>query len=180
MGGYRITEGLAVSFITFTVKDWLPVFIDEKAISILIDSFKFCIERKNLRVNAFVIMPTHLHAVVFDADINANQLNTTLTDLRKITGRRLSDYVDQHYSERIALVLRGNGRTDRERQFWQPGWHAEGIFSYPFWQQKVDYIHWNPCRKGLVRSPQDWRYSSAAFWMDGKQVDLPVSDVMFG
>ena len=28
-------------------------------------------------------------------------------------------------------------------------------------QQKIDYIHYNPVRKGYVDKPEDWRYSSA-------------------
>ena len=31
-----------------------------------------------------------------------------------------------------------------------------------FWKVKVDYLHENPCRKGLVRRQDHWRYSSAA------------------
>lgn len=180
MDRYRITEGIGVYFITFTVIDWLPVFIDETAISILIDSLKFCIERKNLRVNAYVVMPNHLHAIVFDAEFDPKNLERSLTDFRKFTGKQLADHIDTHYSQSIASILYGHNCTDRERRFWQSGWHAEGIFTNPFWQQKLDYLHWNPCRKGLVRLPQAWRYSSAAFWLDGKAVDVPVTDVVWG
>ncbi len=180
MDRYRITEGIGVYFITFTIVDWLPVLIDEPPISILIESLRFCIEQKGLRINAYVIMPNHMHAVVFDANFDPKILKQTLTSFRKFTGQQLSNYVDTHFSESLASVLRNPNRADRDRQFWQPGWHAEGIFSFPFWQQKVDYLHWNPCRKGLVRSPQDWRYSSAAYWIDGKKVDLPVTDVVWG
>jgi putative transposase len=28
-------------------------------------------------------------------------------------------------------------------------------------QQKIDYIHMNPVRAGLVNNPEDWLYSSA-------------------
>lgn len=36
-------------------------------------------------------------------------------------------------------------------------------------QQKVDYIHFNPVRRGLVEEPQDWKYSSAGYYMTGKK-----------
>ncbi|MHB8856217.1 MAG: REP-associated tyrosine transposase [Bellilinea sp.] len=177
MDRYRITDDVGVYFITFTIVDWLPVFVDETPITTLIDSLKYCIVHKNLRVNAYVIMPNHFHAVVFDAAFDPLNLKRALTDFRKFSGRQLSDYVDIRYSSAISSVLRSDELKDRERRFWQSGWHAEGIYSQYFLEQKVNYLHWNPCRKSLVRSPQDWRYSSAAYWMDGKQVDLPVSAV---
>lgn len=179
MDRYRITEGIGVYFITFTITAWLPIFVDEKPISILIDSFKYCIENKDLRITAYVIMPTHFHAVLFDAKFDPENLKETLTGFRKFTGLRLCDYVDSHFSRPISAVLHSDKWPDRDRQFWQPGWHAEGIFNDPFLQQKVDYIHLNPCRKGLVRSPQDWRFSSAAYWYDDQPVDIPVTGIFW-
>lgn len=179
MDRYRISEGIGVYFITFTITAWLPIFVDEKPISILMDSFMYCIENNGLRITAYVIMPNHLHAVLFDANFNPENLIKTLTSFRKFTGLRLCDYVDSHFSPPVTAVLRNEKLEDRDRQFWQPGWHAEGIFSYPFLQQKVDYIHMNPCRKGLVKSPQEWRYSSAAYWVDEKPVDIPVTSVFW-
>ena len=42
-------------------------------------------------VNAGVIMPTHLHAIVFDIEFNSERLKHTLDDMRKFTGRQLLD-----------------------------------------------------------------------------------------
>ena len=71
---------------------------------------------------------------------------------------------------KIEVAGHGEGQRevagpDRERQFWQPSRHPEAIYTQRFWRQKLDYLHDNPCRKGLVLSPEHWRYSSAAYWM---------------
>jgi putative transposase len=34
-------------------------------------------------------------------------------------------------------------------------------------QQKLDYIHNNPVKRGLVASPEHWRYSSAHERLEG-------------
>jgi len=34
-----------------------------------------------------------------------------------------------------------------------------------FWRVKFDYLHENPCRKGLVSRAEDWRFSAAAAWL---------------
>jgi len=65
MERYRIFSDGSVYFVTLTVVDWLPVFISQESCRIITDSLNFCHEHKGLRVNAYVIMPTHLHAILF-------------------------------------------------------------------------------------------------------------------
>src|SRR5215211_1689707 len=96
MERYRIIPGVGLYYVTFTVVEWLPVFIDEHACKIITDSFNFCIKNKFLGVNAYIIMPTHLHAALFDVGFHAERLKHTLDDMRKFTGRQLLDYAMKH------------------------------------------------------------------------------------
>src|SRR5574339_611922 len=89
MERYRIVKGVALYYVTFTVVEWLPVFIDETACKVVTDSFNYCIRNKFLGVNAYVIMPTHLHAILFDIQFNSERLKHTLDDMGKFTGRLL-------------------------------------------------------------------------------------------
>jgi hypothetical protein len=52
-------------------------------------------------------------------------------------------------------------KKDRQYQFWQEGSHPQQIADERMMQQKIDYIHYNPVRRGYVDKPEDWRYSSA-------------------
>ena len=76
-------------------------------------------------------------------------------------------------------VFLANSSDDRERRFWKPTIHPEPIETEPFYHQKLDYLHDNPCRKGLVDRPEFWRYSSASYWMgDGKATsDVTLSRI---
>jgi hypothetical protein len=122
-----------------------------------------------------------LHLIVFDAEFDTDRLIATLADLRKFTGRTLSDYCNDHLPACFRETLRAQATEDRQRRFWQPSRHPIAIQSEPFWQQKVDYLHDNPCRKGLVRLPEHWRYSSAAWYAsDGKNpVDVPLTAIVW-
>lgn len=180
MDRYQLVEGIGVYFVTFTVVEWLPIFLEEQPVDILLDSISYCIQKKDLRICAYVVMPNHFHSVLFDANFDVNSLHSTLSNLRKFTGKKLADYVTNRFTKSIWHILFQQNVEDRTRRFWSPGWHAEGLFSEEFLNQKVNYIHWNPCRKGFVREPQDWRWSSAAYWLDGKTVDLPIADVLWG
>jgi putative transposase len=177
MERYRIHPEAAVYYLTYSIVEWLPVFVSQSTCQIVADSLTFCHRQKHLRINAFVIMPTHLHLIVFDADLDAERLARTLTDFRKFTGRQLSDYCGKGAPKCFGQTLRDQAVADRERRFWQPSRHPEAIQGERFWRQKLDYLHDNPCRKGLVRSPDHWRYSSAAWYMsDGAHsVDVPLT-----
>ena len=72
----------------------MPVFIEEATCKIITESLNFSIKNKRLGVNAYVIMPNHMHAIVFDKDFDNERLKHTLDDLRKFTGRQLLDYAD--------------------------------------------------------------------------------------
>jgi putative transposase len=177
MERYRIVKDVGLYYVTFSVVDWLPVFIDETACKIITESFNFCVTNKHLGVNAYLIMPTHLHAILFDVDFDSERLKHTLDDMRKFTGRQLLDHADAHLPKNFAEVFRQHAGKDRQRRFWQSTQHPVGIYSEGFWKQKMDYLHHNPCRKGLVHRPEDWRFSSALFWSTREPNEVRLSDV---
>ncbi len=174
---FRIVEDVHVYFVTYSVVEWLPVFVSEHACRIVIDSLNFCDERKGLCTNAFVIMPTHIHAIFFDRNFDNERLQKSLADFRKFTGRQLSDFCVGHSPTCFTETLRASSTADRERRFWQPSRHPEAIQSEKFWKQKLDYLHENPCRKGVVARAGWWRFSSAAYYVsDGEEAcDVRIS-----
>jgi putative transposase len=177
MERYRIVKDVGLYYVTFTVVEWLPIFIDETPCRIITESFNYSIKNKHLGVNAYVIMPTHLHAILFDVDFDSERLKHTLDDIRKFTGRQLIKYSAEHLPKRYKGIFQEHAGKDREHRFWQPTQHPIGIFSNGFWKQKMDYLHHNPCRKGLVLRPEDWRFSSALYWSTREENDVQLSDV---
>jgi hypothetical protein len=124
-------------------------------------------------------MPTHLHLIVFDAAFDSERLLKSLADFRKFTGRQLSDLCERERPKCFADTLRQAATADRDRRLWQPSRHPEAIAEQWFWRQKVDYLHDNPCRKQLVRQPDHWRYSSAAWYATEGLVpaDVPLTPI---
>jgi REP element-mobilizing transposase RayT len=167
MERYQLAEDVGIYFVTMSVVDWLPVFVSERSCQVLTESLNFCHERKGLRVNAYVIMPTHFHAIVFLQRSDPTVLKGTLTDFRKFTGRRLIEFCRTHSPGCFNDVFVAKSGEDRERRFWQPTLHPERIESEAFYVQKLSYIHDNPCRKGLVTRAEHWRFSAASYWLSG-------------
>ena len=59
---------------------------------------------------------------------------------------------------------------NKNYQFWRYGNHAEEIYSGKFLWSKLNYIHLNPVRAGLVRKPSHYLYSSATNYIEGKGI----------
>ena len=85
--------------------------------------------------------------------------------------------------ERFKLATQTHSRN-KEYQFWQYGNHAEEIYSNEFMWSKLDYIHLNPIRSGLVARASEYIYSSAGNYVNDsgllsiEKADNPVVDVL--
>ena len=180
METYKLHDHIGLYYFTFTIFHWLPVFVAAEPCLIITESLNHCHHHKQLRINAFVIMPTHLHLILFDAEFNNQRLQQTITDMRKFTGRKLLDYCQTKTPAVYPQLFTGTTRADREQQCWQPSRHPIGIWSAEVWRAKIDYLHDNPRRKGLVREVGDWRFSSAGYWLGKVQTcDVVLSEVNF-
>jgi putative transposase len=177
MERYRITDESAVYFVTFSVVEWLPIFVSEPACSVVTKSLRFCNDHKSLRINAYVIMPTHFHAILFDQNGDSKRLQKSISEFRRFTGHELCNLIDERYPNCFRQTIRNQPAADRDRQLWQSSRHPEQIETQPFWKAKLDYTHLNPVRKGLVRRAIDWRFSSAAWYVSDREFenDVPLT-----
>jgi putative transposase len=53
-----------------------------------------------------------------------------------------------------------NQRWGAEGELWQPRFFDRALRTVKEYNEKVEYIHLNPVRAGLVSRPEDWRWSS--------------------
>jgi len=164
---YKLIDQEALYFITSTTLEWLPVFTSEKYFKILIDSVKFCQDKKNLKVYAYVIMDNHIHMVLSDENLT--------NIMRAFKGFTAQEIVSQLKLDNKAWFLNQFGfhklkhKTYSEHQVWQESFHPQQILSTEMLHQKIDYIHFNPVKRGFVSKPEHWKYSSASFYYSGEE-----------
>ena len=163
---YVITEPDKPHFLTCTVVEWLPVFTRPDAVAILLDTWRHQREHAGLRLYGWVVLENHLHFVA-----QAPRLDKCVASFKSFTAGRLVDLLEQRRAEPIPKRLRfakPAHRSDRQHQFWQEGSHAEMVISDVVMRQKLDYIHYNPVKRGYVELPEHWRYSSAPNYAGGE------------
>ncbi|HEU0297568.1 MAG TPA: hypothetical protein VFR47_32805 [Anaerolineales bacterium] len=76
-------------------------------------------------------------------------------------------------------MSREGERVKQEYKVWEDGYDARDVFSIEFLQQKMDYIHNNPSQPQwkLVEAPEEYLWSTAGFYMDGKPCVIAIDDV---
>ena len=166
---YYTREVERAHFVTSTVVGWLPVFQSATCYDLLAHALDYCRREKGLKLYAWVIMENHFRAVV-----QSEQLPRVMADLKKFTaGKLLAQLRVERRDWLLDLLAKGKAehKTGSVYQLWQEGYHPQAIYSDETMQQKIDYIHANPVRRGWVASPEHWRYSSAHEWLAGS---LPV------
>ena len=167
---YRILEREYSHFITATTVAWLPMFTTAARCDILVDAFDYCRQHKSLKLHAWVILDTHFHAIVA-----APELARVLADLKRHTARRIIDQLQAEHCDWLLRELRNQRaphKSKSQHQVWQEGSHPQAIMSDEMMLQKLQYLHNNPVKRGLVASPEHWRYSSAHEWLPGAAITL--------
>jgi putative transposase len=162
---YTVREKERAHFVTSTIVGWLPVFHSGACCDILAGALDYCRREKGLRLYAWVIMENHFHAVV-----HVDNLPRVMADLKKFTaGKLLAQLKAEGRTWLLDLLAAGKAehKTRSTWQLWQEGYHPQAIYSDRTMQQKIDYIHANPVRRGWVAVPEHWRYSSAHEWLPG-------------
>ena len=62
---------------------------------------------------------------------------------------------------------------------WQRRYHDFNIFSAKKLNEKIDYIHYNPVERGLCRTPEEYLWSSARFYSEGKSVGVKIKPIVY-
>ena len=58
-------------------------------------------------------------------------------------------------------------RRSAERPFWQARYYDFNVYSADKVTEKLDYMHRNPVKRGLVERPEDWLWSSYRHYATG-------------
>jgi putative transposase len=175
-GGYKIRDQSAIHFITFAVTEWVDVFIRKQYVDIILNSWRYCQKEKGLLLHAWCIMSNHLH---FIASSKLNDLSGTLRDFKKFTSSGLIKAIQDNKRESrrdwMLPIFQGagiNNSRNKEYQFWQQSNHPIELYSSSFIVQRINYIHQNPVRAGLVERAEHYNYSSAKDYFYGRKCGL--------
>jgi putative transposase len=156
---YRVFDQFAMHFITCTVHQWVDVFTRKDYVEILLDSIRFCQKNKGLKVHAWVVMSNHIHLIVSS---DKEKLSDIIRDFKKFTSSQITRAIEANLKESRRRWLLWLLKKEDKVWFWEEGYHGEAIITKSFFDVKLNYIHMNPVRAGIVQKEEEYLYSSCA------------------
>lgn len=106
-------------------------------------------------------MLDHMHLLTNCPNSSADVLRF----LKGILSRRVIDHLkEKGYRSSLEKLRHEQWKREHNYSLWQQEKNVFSVFSEGMFMQKVNYIHMNPVRAGLVERTIDYRWSSARAW----------------
>ena len=137
-GLVRYQKGGVFHFLTFSCYRRLPLLSSSAAYRVFEDELEAVRQRYGFVVAGYVLMPEHVHLLVSEPRVSS--LSVVLQVLKQETSKKLKD--------------------PGMAQFWQRRYYDFTVWSEEKRVEKLRYIHRNPVRRELVKSPEEWPWSS--------------------
>jgi len=163
---YKFHSPEGVYFISFAVVDWMDVFTRNEYRDIIIDSLHYCQREKGMEVFAWCIMTSHIHLIF--RSIKGQRPELLLGDFKRFTSKAVVEAIKNNPND--------NRREFFLEQFEKAGNKSSNVKNFQFWRhdnkpielwsnkvidEKINYIHNNPVKAGVIFRPEDYEYSSA-------------------
>ena len=115
-------------------------------------------------VLGYVVMPEHVHMLIMEPE--GGTVATVVQVLKQRTARRL-----------LPRKRPGQARLwEEEGHFWQTRYYDFNVWSERKRIEKLNYMHMNPVRRGLVRAPELWGWSSYRDYFLGESGPVQLNE----
>ncbi|MEJ7645567.1 MAG: transposase [Chryseolinea sp.] len=163
---YKFRNQDKLYFVTLTVIHWLDVFIRKEYRDIFLETIRYCQKNKGLEVCAYVVMSSHIHMII--GRNSGPSLEGIIRDIKKYTSIKITEAIkansEESRKELFLWLFRKAGALNSNNvkmQFWQQHNHPVELATNEMIDQRLDYIHDNPVKAGVVLSQEAYLYSSA-------------------
>lgn len=155
-----------VYFWTDTIRDWKHLLNTDEFKQLIIESWKYLVQREKVSIYGFVIMPNHIHVVWEMKEKNGKEMPHA--SFNKFTAHQFLLKLSEADKGRLKLFGTPE-EIERSHRFWQRDPLAVLMDSKEKVEQKLNYIHLNPLQDhwNLAKRPEDYKWSSACFYERG-------------
>lgn len=122
-------------------------------------------------------MSNHVHMII---GTSGSKMEDIVRDLKRHTSKKILKAIQENPMESrrewmLQLFEQAGKRNSNNKyyQFWQQHNHPIELFANKIMDQKLNYIHNNPVKAGIVAIPEHYIYSSAIDYADG-QGKIPI------
>ncbi len=124
-----------------------------------------CVRRRyHFVVVGYVVMPEHVHLLVSESE--RGDLSTVMQAIKQGYTRRVLAHLGRSHADVSA----------NDHHIWQRRFYDFAVWTAEKRQEKLHYIHQNPVKRGLVSKPEEWRWSSARYYLLGEPGPVLVNE----
>ena len=120
-------------------------------------------------------MPSHFHWIVI-VNPKYGIVSDIMRDIKKFTAWQIFDYLIEKKDIKLLKIFEeaANGFQNQKKKLWLPRFDDDVIRDQQMFWTKLNYIHNNPIKAGLVSRAEDFKYSSARNYINGDHSVLEV------
>ncbi len=173
---HRFYGGRDLHFLTFSCYQRRPLFTDPARCDLFLQILERVRRRYRLVVLGYVVMPEHVHLLVSEpqrATLSTAIQALKLGVVRSFEGGGIVP-MSRKTSETWGTPSCGN--PIKTHRFWQARFYDFNVWTEKKRIEKLRYIHRNPVERGLVASPEQWRWSSFRWYSSGEAGPVRIND----
>jgi putative transposase len=156
---------LYAHFVTFSCYKRRRLLDHDRAKKIVLGVLHSQLAKQSARCVGFVIMPDHVHAVIWLPE--PGQLALFMKQWKQRSSFSLRQMMSSDldaYSEFVAS----------DDPIWQRKYYAFHIENSNKLEEKLNYMHLNPVRAELATTSVGWQWSSARWYLERRDVGVPI------
>lgn len=146
--------------------------------NVIIDGFRLLQNEFGICMNAYVIMPDHIHFILLPHRRGADQpiaISLILHRFKKFVGAGAKETLRRIWKQNGGLWSEPLNKWARRKFPKQQVFNTRGydfnIYDFDTLLEKIDYCHKNPVTRELVDEPSQWRWSSYRYYdLDDRSV----------
>jgi putative transposase len=167
IGLHRTYGSHHLHFITCSCYQRLPFLGTARARDRFLTILEQTRQRYRFVVAGYVVMPEHFHLLISEPEIG--NPSTVMQVVKQRSARAL---LPKRWRDSRQKKLFGE---EPRRAFWQARFYDFNVWTSKKRVEKLRYMHRNPVKRGLVDSPEKWRWSSYRYYLLGESGPVQVN-----
>jgi REP element-mobilizing transposase RayT len=168
-----------IYFVTFTILKWRSVFDLEPYCDFVYKWFDYMTDNYGNKIYGYVIMPNHIHCLIYLSE-KSPVLSKVIQNAKRFMAYQIVKQLELDGNNDLLKFFAYHAERDKgaKHKVFEDGFDSKVIKTQKFFEQKLNYIHTNPCRAPwyLASAPDEYKHSSAASYINGEgfyTVDIP-------
>jgi putative transposase len=150
--------------LTFSCFHRYPFLAADRTRQWLADAIDTARQQCDFSLWAYVFMPEHAHLLIYPRG-DMYSIADIRHAIKRPVGMKAVQYIQANAPHWLPKITRRRGNKT-ERLFWQSGGgYDRNIDQSATLTREIDYIHLNSVRRGLCQTADEWKWSSAGWFL---------------